>query len=55
MFHDPNFLFSTEEISQIYEKVAEVIDLYGMDWAKTVSDYESFHSKEKERLGFDSK
>lgn len=53
VFHDPDFSFSTEEVSQIYEKVADVIDVYGLDWQKIVSDYVRFHAKEKEGLGFD--
>lgn len=55
IFHDPEFSFSNKQIAQIYERVKDVLDLYGIDWSKVVGDYQRFHAIEKEGLGFEKK
>jgi hypothetical protein len=52
LFHNPDFVFSAEQISQIQTRLSQVVIDYGIDWDRCVVDYLTFHASEKNKLGF---
>lgn len=55
IFHNPDFMFSNEEIAAIHSRVKDVLEAYAIDWHAAVEEYRHFHLKEKAALGFEQK
>lgn len=53
LFHDPDFVFSDEQISQVLEKISPVLDLFMINHDETVQEYKEFHELEKPKLNFE--
>lgn len=52
LFHDPNRFFLDSEIRDIFNLIKDVIEVYEIDWDRTVADYRRFHELEKNKIGF---
>lgn len=52
LFHNPDFVFSEKQISDIKVQIDDVFQDYGINWDLSVQDYMDFHTREKARLGF---
>ncbi|MEX1248251.1 MAG: hypothetical protein WEA61_07175 [Anaerolineales bacterium] len=52
LFHDPGFVFSSDQILQIQERIQDITDAYGINWDECVKDYLYFHEHEKAQIGF---
>ena len=52
LYAQPEFAFDARQIEAIGKEVADVNQLFGIDWPRMVEEYVQFHAKEKERLGF---
>lgn len=52
IFHDPSFVFSDEQIENIYDRTKSAVELYDLNWEEVVDEYRVFHEHEKLQIGF---